>query len=746
MLSELTCQLLFVPFSGMYAVSKETKKLLTEDEFFNKCYVRPLFAPDRILDGADKEIDEASDSQEILQGEKQRIIELAKYYNDEYESFRSWVKGDNHHIFTITGDAGSGKSTFLNYLRYSSNRKKSDISWRIIDLQRAGDSISFLGRTIKITNFLTLNGKIVSCIINNILNCIFANTPNPQDEELPKVIDHLNMVFDGYMNNISLAFPPEEVRVFFNESVIAKKRAAGNSWGKDELREYAKAIERLLSKLANRGENTELRLQRFLNLYYTVLLSLDHTKKYIVAFDNIERFIGVDEIQNAQIEEFISSLSQIIINLRNHYKYFSSLKIAVFMRNTTEHMITLHDSDFISTLDLSGGFSIADIIENKINWYNDHDITHPMFDRVLSVLGKKSYDGCGMGSLQYKLGMLFNHNNRIILEFLSKVLYKNDRLISGYDNIIAEDTPLNRFAARSIILRLFLDELMSDNFFRHILTEDGEDPSSRLSYSRQILTILYNFHLYNHTEYMPYDLLIEKLFPDQEDNILRYYDPNNQHTREIIAQILFYMNYYNAQNREWLQFVDVQIVLSNVTIKVSDENAMYSLLENHHQDIKIRIMHGGIAYLKYIVHSFEYFSCRITKKTHLPLICTAPTSISDLEGITDIVHHPCIQVVNDVVADALDCIRTMTIRFEPRDETILYKTHQDDGGITHKDRIINSISGYISNFIEYLKQRFNNDVLAGNEVAKKVRDDIEQELEKAIRRLVNSNAAVPEGE
>ena len=57
--SAMTHQLLFAPYSKDYHVAEEVRQRMTEQEFYNKCYVDPDFTheADRIKESINQEVD-----------------------------------------------------------------------------------------------------------------------------------------------------------------------------------------------------------------------------------------------------------------------------------------------------------------------------------------------------------------------------------------------------------------------------------------------------------------------------------------------------------------------------------------------------------------------------------------------------------------------------------------------------------------------------------------------------------------
>lgn len=169
--------------------------------------------------------------------------------------------------------------------------------------------------------------------------------------------------------------------------------------------------------------------------------------------------------------------------------------------------------------------------------------------------------------------MLLNYNKRLVILFLLYVIVfsMNERYIHKYLyywNECEQLKPsLNKFAARSIIFRLILNSLRRDRFFINIIEQSVASPnedcfSSGTGCARKILTILYQQYLQDpntveHT-YLELERLISQVYIADGDPMACLLDESNSEKLDMIAQILFYMNYYDGRHENWLQFIDIQ--------------------------------------------------------------------------------------------------------------------------------------------------------------------------------------------
>ena len=116
-LSDLANYLLVTPFDNK-ANYKEGFEKLSVDAFFTKCYAQPLFMKTQSL------IEQLSiDEKQVDDDTISNVEELLEMYTKtqkKYRVFIDWIKDySNSKVYTVSGNAGTGKTTFINNLRYN---------------------------------------------------------------------------------------------------------------------------------------------------------------------------------------------------------------------------------------------------------------------------------------------------------------------------------------------------------------------------------------------------------------------------------------------------------------------------------------------------------------------------------------------------------------------------------------------------------------------------------------------------
>lgn len=717
----ITNQLLYVPFNHDYSVDSHIKELLSEKEFFEQCFFMPDF---------DKEIQELmSGSLDEVQAfeidlTKEELLDKYEKLKEEKGVFYEWINNNNNDIYCIKGDAGTGKSTFLHYLQYIFNIENRDIQWSIVDIQKSNNTINILKYPIDIPEFNSLYCKAISSIIEVLYEELyFIDATGRVDyrktyKKFVDILEKYSLLFTGY-------YPRKEVGYFY-ENILPEVMNYNNEDA--ACIKVAEKIADYFIELFNQYANKyRIIFSICLELYLCFLRCSNPDVRHMVAFDNFERFIGTDEIYSGQLTEFVTELrhsqNSIADNLKVLSKYY---QILIFMRNTSTRMFTpLQIADlFPHFLDLSEWFQTSKIIKKKVEWYNKNNIAINEAERLLAILSDLGpCEGIYRG-LRSKINMLFNNNKRVIIKFLTKVLERsiNQEYLKIYDLFANNDYNIRgdcaRFAARVIIFRLILNELRSDGFFKHIIVQKNNKENKSLGYARKILTILYDYKLQNNDSYMGFTDIIRRLYPNESNPENLYFNCNNIGKRQIISYILFYMNYYDGRTNNWLQFIDIQYNINQITqVRISSPEELNKIIDNYFENIKIRITSSGIAYLYFIVYSFEYFSCKsihVDKKIHdfgtadiPPLLCVIPSKNEIMHKKTE--ELLCIKAMRIVFSEASDCIKKM----EEDSNSISFRKSLGEAYKSHTSRIINSHRGYIDNFVfcmrEIYKKELNND-------------------------------------
>lgn len=693
-------EILYVPFSNEYLCSDRIKKELTEEEFFKRCMVHTDFdkrkkqlqsLPEENLDNIDPE---------GLLDVSEELKRLDKFINDE-QRFLDWIESGNNKVFIISGTAGSGKTTYLNYMRYEG--KKDNIIWDIINMDTVGKRILIYDRYFNYPSIENTYQKICAILMQKICFFVFNFEHEEQfSERIKKILDKITKKDNKSMLAITKQF-------FHILADCLDER--------DSIQVASEKIFHFFNELSQSSVDMTELLDIYIFLLYFYYKSYC---KIIIVLDNIEKFIKTDQVYDSEIVNLKSVIDRYLEDKEKMFSDFPLIfQFIMGIRDTTLKMIDeySHGKDFVNDfIDMSEWIPLGEVISKKLQWYEKHNI-----DTDIKILEMVLQDNAKIKIESYtkitganrRIGMLLNYNKRLMTDLLVEIIkssaYSNE--IKKYQEYMGMNRPITRYAARSIIIGLVLFELQDRGFFKDIKAI-GEDSDHILGmgYARKILTILYNYKnsIYNNTQdFRSCDLLLKEFYnrDDIEDFEI-----------EKFAKTLQSMNSFNRVNGYWFQFIDLQLEGINRNIQMTDNNIKHLLTANR-EKLKVRIMPAGVCYLLYIVQSFDYFVCRYCSKER-PILCYIPP-YENLKSQNDIEKLPCVIIMNKILRQTKECIKVLTKNDtdyctvgEKINYDILYRCGEWKSGtlykekgndIVHSIRIINSHIGTIDNFLNCAK-------------------------------------------
>ncbi len=705
-LSNIANYLLLTPFDNKAQINDIESKIIKElsvGTFFDKCYSAPLFLDEDYLKTT-LLLDE-NQSYEDSSTNVYEILDANDKTKKKYKNFYNWLSDSgNTKVYTISGNAGTGKTTFINYLKYIERKSK----WVILDLAIADKFITWFGDIeTTIENFDSPYKKMYAVILNNMYNLLFGMTSDDTEKSISRIYKALNVICESYKNKFLNTFPAGGT--FFNElcEIIDSNQTELNI-----VKQTALFFKVYFDK--KEKELTEENLfNKTLDVYLLILRCKNSDKTYIITFDNLERFINNKEIYNKDVDKIRKTLNEYSkkINKANNCNN-GKFKFIMAIRTNTARMCdsNLQSSDELaSDLDINGWFSTDSIIKKKKDWYKELKSVNNEIKRLndeIILLEQITGDlrRCAdnvLTGLKLQIDPLFNFNTRLIVDFFGILLESpsKQKYIKIYNELWKCDTAISRFAARSIIKGLILQELNeNDNLFKHLKAYCDENVNNErglgLGHSRKILTLLYNHTISGARENkLEINDVISDLFAVSKSK--DSWNVISLKQQENIAEILYYMNSYNRKDNDWIQFIDMQYEKSEENVTLENYNELLEKLNVNSQKFTLRITHAGEAYLKYIVSSFEYFAVRYSD-TYVPLFSTLPTK-STMGKKINVKDLECIKILDHVSENAINCIKHLR---RDRDIKIILKAKQS--GKLHKHRIIEQHKGYINNFIEFI--------------------------------------------
>lgn len=715
-------KLLYTPFCKYYSIEDSIRAKMTHKEFFENIFYMPNFEKEiedllNTNHSNNDILEEGISKKDLIQSYEESILQI--------DNFQSWMNNNDNEIYNIIGSSGCGKSTLIHYYQYV----YSNVNWLIFDIQEAPEKVYINGYNITVKYESQLLSKVFSVVSQYIVDQMIVF--NNGELHVKNTINNIEIIKTKFIKTLS-----NKMAKYKNAHEFFSKIPNRNNMNENR---YCFLFTDYIYHYFNNLIKEENSLAIIFEILF-IFLHCNTTKKSVITFDNLERFIGTTEIYNNEIYEFVSYLRAFIGDFGNLYKNRNDNKILfskhfqflLSMRRTSLRMIQSQNGSDRDEhkIDISYWFPISRVLKKRIDWYRNHDVDIENEMIIYSILSDESADNESLRGLQLKLDMLFNFNKRLIIDFLNRIIVKisNKQKIEYFNNFLKNEYNIkpacSLFAARSIINRMILDELQeNDDLFKKILTKaDNNAVNAKtnnakigVGYSRNILTILNNYAIDEcESMFTPADITYMKL----EDLInMLYYDPKfsrniesifknkgSKAEQEKIAKVIFYMNYCNRRKNNWLQFIDLQYIKQSTnSVEVTNWEILLKIIKEHYSDISVRITNSGRAYLNFIVQSFEYFSCRYNENS-LPLLCLIPT-VDELER-NNIDELECIKNIRIVEQQVICCLNEIKNNY--CSSTILFKKIFNDNGMLHSERIILSHRGYLFNFIDCLKRIYAN--------------------------------------
>lgn len=698
-LSKIANQLLYTPFDNKAIVEERISSALTVDEFINNCYVKPDF---ELNEPYNKALDNNIEIYDYIY--KQEMLNDAMYFHKKMKvNFDQWLNNKNApKVYTVCGNAGTGKTTYINYLK----NKSKNTNWIILDSSKSHDRVKWLGNiTSLIYDFTFANKKMYSCVLEEIKRILFNDFQEDGRPDYSKIFDRISNISKIY-NKKFKSFCPDG-KEFFDEFSLKKI---------EYFKSKPKVVEEHAYLVKKYFDNLEVKYKSHLNQLLREALdillmllrcsnTLSSNDCHIIVFDNLERFIACDEIHNKDLDEIRKSLISYseTINTFGSSCHYGKFKFIMVMRNRSAKMCRAKDQstdELASNLDLNGWFIIDKIINQRKKWLSKQSFESDDMKLLEQIAGDmRICEKSAITGLKLQIDTLFNYNARLIIDFLGILieLPSNTIAIKKYQELWKQDTAVSRFAARSIIRGLILKVLEdNDNLFMNLKVYSADNQCG-IGHVRKILTVLYN----NDTPFMSLDKLLSMACGVNE--IADYWHSNMPiNEKKTIAEVLYYMNSYNRREDDWIHFIDLQLKSSKNSVSIEDANDLFNKLEQNMEDYTVTIMPAGESYLKYIVASFEYFSFRYHKtyaSTYVPLFVAIP-SYEEIEKCNNYEDLLCIKIINAVKDKAVECIEIMN---QGIDITININKVRDEK--YHVTRIIDQHKGYIDNFTKYIKEQ-----------------------------------------
>ncbi len=448
---------------------------------------------------------------------------------------------------------------------------------------------------------------------------------------------------------------------------------------------------------------------------------------------NIKQFFILDNIDIIQenerrvLEDFLTSYSVFIILMTQLTREISAQGIKIdfykdmtfifVMRETTTMLINDHFEDrlksFSDHFDVSADIDKGRIIKRKKDFLerNKDNITNK---RLLSDI-KNIYDASLDNYVRDFIYSLFNNDYKRMINCIADICDSNrNNTINELISIVK--SPCNqqiissiKHGSRSMLLRLIFDHFKKCNYFTRIGVDQTTSRTLKYTPSRIILTYLYGHQSDYNDSFMISDeqpILLHNMF----DELKAHFDQDDNKALNIFVDSLWGM-FSLRTSESWNHLITFD------SIKSISKDALIASIKNK-ENVHIRITCAGRYYLRIVCTHFEFFACRRLPYSE-PLFSKANNSFNRNEK-----KYQFEIIIEGVYQKVRDCCKNLLISEEDifikgksytrfnllQDMCFYFNDYQN--AATHSERILHHHIRYLDAYRLYLiNGHFKNDVV-----------------------------------
>lgn len=737
----------------------QMKICLKKEDFFEKgIYIEPFSEYNK---PQDKNITEDYDGIPYAEEISMNVVKTVKgNFENKISSLDGW-------LFIIKGIAGSGKTTYLNYLK---NKFSNKIEFHIFNFEETKQSVSFMSRTFDLTERYSDNVcKVISLLLIEVANIIAKNGKNDSEhvDYIKRIVEVYNQSFRVPEDNVpqsGLNAPNMDImeqQKLFN---FLQEYATGHINYQNLSKEMLCLFEKKISS-TNSDSALAFIAGFIIRLYYC--LNKISGKKHLCVVDNIETFVKYDEehpIQVCELEKIIKGFfyashqaREILAPWKQLGKVEPFYSFLIVTRDTTASTALYevqHEDDYKyeNEIDISNWYCTEDILNKKKSFFQKNgvefidDCYSEAYQNMLSDFSAYHW---GLSDI---IDKMYKHSHRRNVECIpdaiavipiDEITFFNQmwKIAQGNES---EKSSI-KLMCRKYILRILIDHVQRKKYFDNLMVEKSpvgkertlenvyktiydtsiHDESS--SYARKISTILHRFALREgRDQYVSLPRIINSIL--KPVNLPG--EPTNTQIRSL-GKILFLMNETRNEITNWTSLVCMRY--SNK--EIYSENNLCNIMTNEWNKYRageiglddttnfgVKITEAGSFFAK-ILSDFEYFSCRFLSNEP-PLFSLKNIKPFYINGQKT---FRAIAIIRYIRGKAFNCIEEVMERdmrffasmdnikkldFTPMyngEYSWLYKDPNTTKVSVHPDRILNQHMGYIANYGNYIDKYISED-------------------------------------
>jgi len=562
-------------------------------------------------------------------------------------------------IFVIKGVAGTGKTTYLHWLK---RKRREDVEFFIYNFEKISSKqrFYFMGTVYSFTDTECRNNvnKFMAALLISFSDNLKLAEKETDDEHRKRVKEIMQEYEKNFDNDAELD-KEEFVKIFkeifgnyVNKKIDYKKLS-------EDIRDCFSPAEdvKTLSYVAS----------SLIRLFFCLWKRTSNGKKYLCVIDNIEAFVSNQSDPNHQIH--LCELERIVNTCKNAEdearklienwpeKNFNAFLLVT--RDTTEMLCRFTQStyyDVNNEIDISNWFSTVEILKRKKAFLSDQHKINPFdpnccyFKAYHNIIHDYSKSSWGLHEIVSKM---YKNSHRQIAGCVSSALgsikksemeHFNKNWEEAFNNNSGgskqsrcEFSAGHKNLCRKFILRFLLNNIQNGDYIDNLmgdrssvtvrderkLENEGiwteivlEKERKNGDYARKVVTMLDNVaNIPNRKgEFISFPRLIKTIL---ERPFMVREIANNQ--IDCLGKILFLMNEVNDQKTNWTPLVCLKFDSSK---KAYSQENLCEIMRQHWSEyvdgkresddasgFGVRITEAGSLFAQ-ILHTFEYFACR----------------------------------------------------------------------------------------------------------------------------------------
>lgn len=714
-----------------FDVSQSNISYLRE-QFFSDVYITPIQSTSKFDEHAD--IDDA----DLFDWEEGHL----EFLRERKNTFERKVLNCDEAAFLIIGTAGSGKTTYLNWLFDRVLNKNQNLELINIDFEskEVRKVVALCGGRFDFGElYYTFEGRLSSAMLVKI-NQRLSKRKTESDGEYR---NRLLMVYQNY-KDVFLAenAPPQYVLVDEFFKVI-------NDFALEEtqLVDFVSKLAGVLYSVIQL--NSREWIETFIQILIKVIVccSVDggdlDNRSHIIAFDNVERLMDEDhenpiEIQEQALCGFVRGIKDAIAEIDSTFDERGAfirkkLTLLLSIRDTTatlSHATTWHlNDDDNSPLNITDWNDSYHIYESKRNVYLHPSETelHELH-AISEILAFHNImeDSPKTAGLRQRVRFMYNQDVRRISEALRKITDQKksssiifetfNKLWWNLENVPLEEDVYNatKHLCRQAVLRVFYNLYNHQGLFEAFKVGGRYHVGIESSYARKVLTYLYYRNPKNKYDeednYIPLsDLVLAVLKPANAAGYNGIADESFHNLAEIFNQ----MTDIKMLPNFWAPLVEIIVEDS---FNKSYETILETIMDLPKcEKAQIKLTNAGRAYA-YFNADYEYFAARYNLSL-TPLICEDNFKRDNNTGLCR-----CIIKIGEVRDKARVCINELLYNEKQLYEglgkrpVIEVTPYLHFGDVPHPVRVVRQHVGYLNSFKIYVEKFLELDEYVRSEI------------------------------